>query len=56
MSRKYKWVIEITVDKCWVDDGFNLTNDNIKDHMGNLLPYAYGSEFDAKVLEAPIIK
>jgi len=49
----YKWTIQIEVAETWVEDGFDITPENVHDRLGNLLPYAYGSEFRAKVLTAP---
>ena len=51
--RKFKWVVEIEVDKFWVEDGFNLTDERAHDLMTNDLTFAYGHEFKTKVLSAP---
>lgn len=50
---RLKWTVEIEVDETWVADGFDLTPDNIKERVAEMLPHAYGSEFDAKVIKAP---
>lgn len=51
--RKFKWVVEITVDKTWVEDGFELTNDRANDMVRKEVAYAYGHEVSARVLSAP---
>ena len=51
--KKYKWIIEITVDKTWVADGFNLTKDRVNDEVRKMLPYALGYEVSARVLASP---
>jgi len=53
MSKFYKWTVEIEVAETWVEDGFDITDKNILDRLGNLLPYAYGHEFRGKVIAAP---
>ena len=51
--KKLKWVIEIEVSENWVEDGFNLTDDNVVNWIANALPYAYGFEIGGKVKKAP---
>ncbi len=53
MTKKYKWVVEFTVAKVWVEDGFNLTKDRAKEMLANDLQYANGSELSAKIIKAP---
>ena len=50
---KLKWTIEIGVDKRWVEDGFDITKDNIIDKLQTLLPYAYSNELSGKILKSP---
>ena len=51
---KYKWQIEIQVDKTWVEDGFNLSDPRCLENLLNsVLPYAYGHERKAKVTKEP---
>jgi hypothetical protein len=51
--KKSKWVIEISVSNFWIEDGFNLTKDNINDMLQKLLPYACSNEITGKILNAP---
>lgn len=50
---RFSWTIRVEIDETWVADGFDLTEDNIKDRVSEMLPHAHGSEYDAKVLKAP---
>lgn len=52
--KKFKWIVEITVDETWVADGFDLTNENINERLAAMLPFAYGYEFSGKVIKSPI--
>jgi hypothetical protein len=47
------WVVEFEVTENWVEDGFNLTRERAKDMIANALPFAHGSELNAKVIKAP---
>lgn len=49
----FKWVVEIEVDKTWVEDGFNLDDEKVTRMLNKVLPYAYSNEFSAKVISAP---
>ena len=49
----FKWVIEISVDKTWVEDGFEVDDDRATEMLGSQLRYAYGHEYSAKVLGRP---
>jgi hypothetical protein len=51
--KTFKWVVEFEVAVTWVEDGFNLTQERAEDMMANALPFAYGSEFAAKIIKAP---
>lgn len=54
--KTFKWVVEFEVAESWVEDGFNIDQDRATDMIANALPYAYGSEFEAKVIQAPDAK
>jgi hypothetical protein len=51
--KKLEWVVRISVDPKWIEDGFNLTDERARDMLESYLPYAYSSELSAKVLERP---
>ena len=51
--KKLTWTVTISVDESWVADGFELTNDNIDDHLTSILPYAHYWEIDNKVIKSP---
>jgi hypothetical protein len=51
--KTFKWVVEFEVAETWVEDGFNLTEEEAKNMMANALPFAYGTEFAAKIIKAP---
>jgi len=51
---KLKWIVEFSVDKTWVEDGFDLTNDRALDMLSNDLQFAnIGTELKAKVIASP---
>ena len=51
---KLKWTVEFSVDKSWVADGFDLTDDRALDMLSGDLRYAnIGTELGAKVIKAP---
>ena len=53
MNKYQTWVIELKVANCWVEDGFEFTNENIVDKLQTLLPYAYSHEVKGKILKSP---
>lgn len=55
---KIKWIVEISVDETWVEDGFNLSNPNCREsHLDErLLPHAYSYEKKVRVLKHPDLK
>ena len=53
MKRKYRWVVEFTIDEVWVADGFRMTDEDARDMISDRLPHSYSHETDAKVLESP---
>ena len=50
---KLEWTVKFSVDTSWVEDGFNLTDDKAKEMLEIMLPFAYGSELGAKVIDRP---
>lgn len=48
-----KWLVEFEVDDCWIEDGFDLTDEIAKSMIENQLDYAYPSETNAKVIKSP---
>lgn len=53
-NNRFKWIVEFEVDKCWVEDGFDLNNDRALEMLANDLQYAnVGIELGAKVLKTP---
>lgn len=51
--KTFKWTVEFTVDKTWVEDGFEMTDERAHAMIQEVLPYAYPSETKAKVIKAP---
>ena len=51
--KKFKWTVEFTVDRSWVEDGFNLTGERAHDMIANALSYAFNHEIGARVIKAP---
>lgn len=54
--KKYKWTVEISVDDCWVADGFDMDDEKAQDMLADFMPYAHGSEIKAKVIKRPAKK
>jgi hypothetical protein len=54
--KRFKFVIEFSVDPSWVADGFDINKENVKERMAVLLPHAHNSEFSAKVISRPTTK
>ena len=52
-KRWFKWVVEVEVDRTWVEDGFDLDKERAKRLLEEALPYSYGYETRARVLKAP---
>jgi hypothetical protein len=49
-----KWTVEISVSEDWVNDGFTLKEEKLKDAiLENLLGYAYPHEVEVKVKKSP---
>jgi len=53
MAKKFKWVVEFTVDECWVADGFEMTDESAHLMIQNVLKFAYPSETSARVIKSP---
>lgn len=53
MHKKFKWVVEFTIDQTWVEDGFNLTEERAKEMVESALPFSTGSETSVRILKAP---
>lgn len=51
--KRFKWIVEIEIDKHWVEDGFNITKDSIKDRVAHMVPFANSFEYSGKVLASP---
>ena len=54
--KTFKWVVEFEVTENWVADGFNITDQKAIGMIENVLPFASGAEFKAKVIKAPAAK
>lgn len=53
-KRKLKWVVEFSVDRVWVEDGFDLTQERALDMLAHDLTFAYiDDELEAKIIKAP---
>lgn len=52
-TKWFTWTAEFTVDKLWVADGFDLTDERAKQMLADDLSSAYGHEIKARVLKAP---
>lgn len=50
---KLKWIVEFSVDKVWVEDGFNLTKERAENMLRNDLQFANSQEVKAKIVSAP---
>lgn len=51
--KRFKWVIEFTVDRIWVEDGFDPDDDQAHAMLSRTLTSAYGHEMAARVLKRP---
>lgn len=52
-----KWTVEIGIAECWIDDGFRIEEENLKEAiLSVLLGYARHEEVSVKVKKAPKIK
>jgi hypothetical protein len=53
---KLEWTVRFSVNPTWIEDGFNLTDEVAKEMLALQLPFAYGHELSAKVIDRPSIK
>jgi len=51
--KTFKWVVQFEVTENWVEDGFNLTEEEARNMIGNALPFANGAEYKATVIKSP---
>lgn len=51
--KTFKWTVEFTVTKNWIEDGFDLTSERAHAMLASDLSYAYDHELGAKVTKAP---
>jgi len=55
--KRIKYIIELSIADTWVADGFDIrSNQDVKDLLQQLLPYAYGHEVSGKVISKPALK
>jgi len=52
-KNKLTWIVEISVDRSWVADGFELDDERAQSMACKTLPYAYNFEIEARVLRSP---
>lgn len=52
-AKRYKWVVEFSVDASWVADGFEIDNERAHDMLSNAISGAFNHEIAARVLKAP---
>ncbi|NQT22340.1 MAG: hypothetical protein HQ579_02760 [Candidatus Omnitrophica bacterium] len=53
-GRKFRWIVEFSVDKTWVADGFDLTENRALSMLSNDLQSAYiDTELEVKILKSP---
>ena len=50
MEKQKIFTVKFYVDRSWIDDGYNITNESAKEMLSASLPYAYQNEIDAKVI------
>lgn len=53
MPKRFKWVVEFTIDETWVADGFDPDDEQMHDMLARNLTSALNWQFDAKVLKRP---
>lgn len=46
-----KWTVEISVSDNWIEDGFILKEDLLKEKIWELLPYAFEREIIVKIID-----
>jgi hypothetical protein len=51
---KIKYIVELSIDSTWIADGFDIRNNqDVKDLLQQLLPYAYSNEVSGRVISKP---
>lgn len=50
---KQEWIVKISVDDSWVEDGFELQEETLKGAIESMIPFGYSNETEVKILEAP---
>lgn len=52
--KSLKYTVSIEISENWISDGFQLTEDNLRDAiLSHFLPYARESEIKVKILDQP---
>ena len=51
--KAYSWIVEFKVSKTWIEDGFDLTPEDVRQMIKHQLPYAEGSEVSARIIDEP---
>jgi hypothetical protein len=51
--QRFTWTVSITVDKVWVEDGFNLTPERLKEMVQSDLNFSYDHEIEVAILSGP---
>jgi len=55
--KRIKYIIELSIADTWIADGFDIrSNNDVKELLQRLLPYAYGHEVSGKVISKPALK
>lgn len=50
---KFKWLAEIEIDQIWVEDGYEITEERLRNMLYTDCGYAYPGELDCRILESP---
>lgn len=54
-DNKMKWLVEFSVDPCWVADGFDLKQEKALSMLRDALPHARADEIAARIVQTPTI-
>lgn len=49
----YTWTVKVSIHPTWVADGFDLTEERLRDILANALGWARETELDGAVVKAP---
>lgn len=49
----FKWTVEIEVNGIWVRDGFELTEERLKEIVSQQLPFSYDNETRVRIVKSP---